>query len=60
MLLCMGNLRLQTLTLQSQQNLHQVLLGVLRGDPLVISGIFVISSCSTLSSLGAAIVVSLS
>ena len=60
MLLCMGNLRLQTLTLQSQQNLQQVLLGVLRGDPLVISGIFVLSSCSTLPPLGAAIFIGLS
>lgn len=60
MLLCMGNLRLQTLTLQSQQNLHQVLLGGLRGDPLVISGVFLLSFCSTLSPLGAAIFISLS
>ena len=60
MLLCTGNRRLQTLTLQSQQNLQQVLLGVLRGDPLVISGIFVLSSCSTLPPLGAAIFIGLS
>lgn len=60
MLLCMGNMRLQTLTLQSQQNLHQVFLGVLRGEPLLISGIFVLSSCSILSPSGAAMFISLS
>ena len=60
MLLCMGNMSLQTLTLQSQQNLHQVFLGVLRGDPLLISGIFVLSSCSILSPSGAAMFISLS
>lgn len=50
----------QVLTLKSQQNLHQVFLGVLRGNSLVICDIFILFSWFILTSLGAAMFISLS